>query len=390
MPSPRRALRAAAVTAVVALAYTAGVVTGVAGSRTQPSDQGVIDEAAARIADRAERPVARQQLERAAVEGMLKSLGDKWSSYYQPGDFASFQDSLEGRYSGVGLWLRPTATGGGVEVGSVAAGSPAAAGGAQAGDRLVSVDGVAVPADGLAAVSDAAARLRGRPGSTVSVVVARDGEQETLRMVRRDFGTEDVTLTRLRGGVTIVRVAAFSRGVGREVRQGLAADPSAHARGIVLDLRDDPGGLLDEAVELASVFLDGGPIVSYERRGQPAQTLSALTRGDTATPLVVLVDHGTASASEIVAAALQDRSRAVVVGSRTFGKGSVQEPTKLSDGSAIELTVGRYLTPSGRSLDGVGIDPDVLVPEGQAALAEQRALDVLSGLLAALGGGGKG
>jgi carboxyl-terminal processing protease len=239
-------------------------------------------------------------------------------------------------------------------------------------------------------VSDAAARLRGRPGTTVSLVVTRAGASRTLQMVRRDFGTEDVTLTRLRGGVTIVKVAAFSRGVGREVRQGLAADPSAHARGVVLDLRDDPGGLLDEAVETASDFLDGGPVVSYERRNQPAQTLSALTPGDTSTPLVVLVDRGTASAAEIVAAALQDRSRAVVVGSRTFGKGSVQEPTKLSDGSAIELTVGRYLTPSGRSLDGVGVDPDVLVPDGQPTVAEQRALDVLSGLLAALGGGGKG
>jgi carboxyl-terminal processing protease len=388
VPSPRRALRAAAVVAAVGVAYGAGVVTGVAGSRTQPENNGVIDEAAARIADRAERPVARQQLERAAVEGMLKSLGDKWSNYYQPGDYASFQDSLEGRYSGVGLWLRPGD--GGVDVGSVAPGSPAATSGAQPGDRVVSVDGVVVPADGIAAVSDAAARLRGRPGTTVNLVVARAGASRTLTMVRRDFGTEDVTLTRLRGGVTIVKVAAFSRGVGREVRQGLAADPSAHARGVVLDLRDDPGGLLDEAVETASDFLDGGPVVSYERRGQPAQTLSALTPGDTATPLVVLVDRGTASAAEIVAAALQDRSRAVVVGSRTFGKGSVQEPTKLSDGSAIELTVGRYLTPSGRSLDGVGVDPDVLVPDGQPTVAEQRALDVLSGLLAALGGGGKG
>jgi carboxyl-terminal processing protease len=388
VPSPGRALRAAAVVAVFGVTYAAGVVTGVAGSRAQQQNNGVIDEAATRIADRAERPVARQQLERAAVEGMLKSLGDKWSNYYQPGDYASFQDSLEGRYSGVGLWLRPGD--GGVDVGSVAPGSPAATSGAQPGDRVVSVDGVVVPADGIAAVSDAAARLRGRPGTTVNLVVARAGASRTLTMVRRDFGTEDVTLTRLRGGVTIVKVAAFSRGVGREVRQGLAADPSAHARGVVLDLRDDPGGLLDEAVETASDFLDGGPVVSYERRGQPAQTLSALTPGDTATPLVVLVDRGTASAAEIVAAALQDRSRAVVVGSRTFGKGSVQEPTKLSDGSAIELTVGRYLTPSGRSLDGVGIDPDVLVPDGQPAVAEQRALDVLSGLLAALGGGGKG
>jgi carboxyl-terminal processing protease len=209
-------------------------------------------------------------------------------------------------------------------------------------------------------------------------------------MVRKEFGSADVTVTRLRGGILIVRVAAFTRGVGREVRTAVSADNSDHARGIVLDLRDNPGGLLDEAVELASVFLDGGPVVSLERRGQAPQTLSALTKGDTATPLVVLVDHATASAAEIVAAALQERSRAVVVGSRTYGKGSVQEPSKLSDGSAIELTVGHYRTPSGRSIDGVGVDPDVLVPDGSTTLAERRAVDVLSGLLAALGVGGRG
>ena len=384
---PHRALRAAAVTAVVLLAYTGGVVTGVVGSRTGPDQSGVIDEAAQRIADRAERPVARQQLERAAVEGMLQSLGDKWSSYYQPSDFASFQDSLEGRYSGVGLWLRPGE--GGVEVGSVAPASPAAQAGLLEGDVLTSVDGTAVAA-GVTAVAAAAARLRGPEGTTVALVVRRDGRVQTLRMVRKEFGSEDVTVTRLRGGVLIVRVAAFTRGVGREVRTAVAADSSDHARGIVLDLRDNPGGLLDEAVELASVFLDGGPVVSFERRGQAPQTLSALTKGDTTTPLVVLVDHATASAAEIVAAALQERSRAVVVGSRTYGKGSVQEPSKLSDGSAIELTVGHYRTPSGRSIDGVGVDPDVLVPDGSSTLAERRAVDVLSGLLAALGVGGRG
>ena len=125
-------------------------------------------------------------------------------------------------------------------------------------------------------------------------------------------------------------------------------------------------------------------MVSYEKRGEPVHHLDAIGAGDTTVPLVVLVDDGTASAAEVVAGALQDRNRAVIVGSRTFGKGSVQEPSALSDGSAIELTVGRYLLPSGRSLDGVGIDPDVLVTgKVGSASAEQRALEVLRGLVAA-------
>ena len=157
---------------------------------------------------------------------------------------------------------------------------------------------------------------------------------------------------------------------------------------MVLDLRDNPGGLLDEAVAVASVFLDGGPVVSYERRGAQPRTLDAFEGGDTTTPCRA---REPSTAARRGGGGRQDRNRAVVVGTRTYGKGSVQEPSTLSDGSALELTVGRYLTPSGRSLDGVGIEPDVVVPPGAAPeMAERRAIDVLTGLVAALGGTGRG
>jgi carboxyl-terminal processing protease len=186
-------------------------------------------------------------------------------------------------------------------------------------------------------------------------------------------------------------VAAFTRGVGRWVRNQVALARERRVNGLVLDLRDDPGGLLDEAVETASAFLSGGPVVSYQQRGSSPRVLEALGHGDTGMPLVVLVDGGTASAAEIVAAALQDRGRAVLLGSRTFGKGSVQAPSRLSDGSALELTVGHYLTPSGRSLDGVGVEPDVLVPPGSSDdVFDQRAVEVLSGLTADAGSSGRG
>ena len=381
-------LRATVVLALMAVAYVGGVVTGVVGTdQPAPRRGGVIDEAADRIASKAARPVDRKALERAAVEGMLKVLGDRWSTYYGASQYTSFQDALDGHYAGVGLWLTD-ARAGSVSVGSVLAGSPAARAGIRSGDIIESVGSQRVRDVGVTRV---AALLRGRADTQVRVVVSRGGVAQDLRLTRATVASDDVVVEHLRGDIARVQVRAFTRGVGREVREALEAAGGGGSGGIVLDLRDDPGGLLTEAVEVASVFLDGGPVVSYERRGKSAQTLDAVPGGDLTTPVVVLVNSTTASAAEVVTAALQDRNRAVVVGSRTYGKGSVQEPSRLSDGSALELTVGRYLTPAGRSLDGVGIDPDVLVPPQAAPeVAERRAIEVLTGLQAALGGTGRG
>ncbi|GAA3232282.1 S41 family peptidase [Actinocorallia longicatena] len=188
------------------------------------------------------------------------------------------------------------------------------------------------------------------------------------RSVKPDPETGDVTV-RHEKQVTVVRVAVFTRGVGAQVRAAVRG-----SRAVILDLRGNPGGLLDEAVETASAFLAAGPVVTYEKRGLAPEVIQVTSPGDVRVPVVVLVDGGTASAAEIVAGCLRDRDRAVIVGSRTFGKGTVQEPVRLSDGSAVELTVGRYRTPGGRNLEGVGIEPDVAV---RSADAEQRARDVL-------------
>ena len=387
----RRRLRTtAAVVGVIGATFLAGVSVGASGNRPAEGAAlkgGVLDEAVDRIAADAERPVDKSALERAAVEGMLKALGDKWSAYYAASEFDSFSDALEGRYTGVGLWIRQ-GTDGTMLVSSVAQGSPAGKAGLRAGDELTSVAGVAVQGSSVSAV---AGRLRGPSGSTVTLGVRRATGTLSVTITRSQVVADDVVVDRLKHSVLMIRVVSFSRGVGREVRAALAADPAAHAGGVVLDLRDDPGGLVDEAVAVAGAFLDGGPVVSYVQRGSGTHTLDALGVGDTATPLVVLVDGNTASAAEIVTGALQDRGRAVVIGSKTFGKGSVQEPTTLSDGSAIEFTVGRYLTPSGRALDGVGIDPDVAIdPSDAPRVAERRALEVLAGLLAAMPAAGRG
>lgn len=377
--------------AAVVVAYAAGAATGALSTsparRSPPAAGSVIDQAQRMIQSRAAKPVPHAVLERAAVQGMLKALGDRWSAYYAPTDFAQFQQVLSGAYTGVGVWVRRTSNGT-LRITSVQPHSPASTAGLHSGDVLVDVAGAPVAGRTVAAVVSG---LRGAPGSDVSVEVQRGIGTVTTQLRRTTINDDDVNASMLSPTIEMLRVTAFTRGVGRWVRTQVRDAQSRRLQGIVLDLRNDPGGLLDEAVETASAFLAGGPVVSYAQRGSSPQVLNALGGGNTSIPLVVLVDGGTASAAEIVAGALQDRGRAVIVGSQTFGKGSVQAPSRLSDGSAIELTVGHYVTPSGRSLDGVGITPDVLVPEGTPeSVVAQRALEVLSGITADTGSTGRG
>ncbi len=395
----RTSTRVAAATSAVVVAFSAGLLTGVMGSHDPSSDAaswvppvqaaassgGPLDQAANTILANAANPITKDELDKAAVEGMLQALNDKWSSYYSPTDFTSYQDVMDGEYTGIGLWVH-RADSGVITVVSVQTGSPAD-GALRTGDVIIGVGGTSVATHSIA---DVVALLRGQAGTTVTVAFRRGDVAHTVSLRRTSVPTQDVT-AKVTSSVMIVKVSAFTKGVGAKVAQYAATARARHLTGIVLDLRGNPGGLLDEGVKTASVFLDGGPVVTFEKRGSSPLELTADADGDTGTRLAVLVDGGTASAAEVVTAALQDRDRAVVVGSRTFGKGSVQQPTILSDGSAIEFTVGSYLTPAGRSLDGVGISPDVAVPVGTTpAAAESQAVEVLSGLLADAGTGGHG
>jgi carboxyl-terminal processing protease len=385
-----RVLRVVAFATAIMCAYGLGVATGgtapgnrgprTAEAGTSPSARAVLDEAADRLSADAAHPVSRAELDRAAIDGMLHRLNDRWARYYDAREYDDVEGRLEGRYSGVGLWLGNADGESTVRVASVQPGSPAERAGVRSGDIITAVGGQSVIGWSLDRIATA---LRGEPSSGVDMVVRRGAAQLTFRLVRAAVRADDVTVEQPAAHVQLIRLAAFTRGVGREVRDVMARSPDRHSRGVLLDLRGNPGGLLSEAVETASAFLSGGPVVVYERRGAQPQQLFADGGGDTRTPVVVLVDAGTASAAEVVAGSLRDRDRAVLVGSRTFGKGSVQEPVRLRDGSAIELTVGRYRTPGGHNLDGVGIDPDVVVSADRAPReAERRALTVLRGLVA--------
>jgi carboxyl-terminal processing protease len=368
---------------VVALLFFAAIAVSfsVGATTAERSRVGVLDEAVKAILENGSNPIDEQLLRRAAVEGMLRVSGDRWSSYYEREEFSSFSAALSGRYTGVGIWLRPGASGG-VEVASVQSGSPARAAGVLSGDSLVAVDGVDTSSANVATV---VGLLRGDEGTNASLRLVRNGEVLAIAVTRATLSSADVEIDRSVSKVLIIRVSAFTQGVGAEVNQ--AVETLKHPGGVILDLRGNAGGLLEEARQVASAFLDGGVVAAYERRGKEARILRADIGGDTKAAVVVMVDTATASAAEVVAGALQDRNRAVLVGERTYGKGSVQEPQMLSDGSAIELTVGRYRTPTGRYLEGVGLDPDVRAV-GQDA--EKRALQVLSALSTVAGPGGRG
>ncbi|MFE7135076.1 S41 family peptidase [Streptomyces sp. NPDC057638] len=304
-----------------------------------------------------------------AAQAVVSRGGDRWGAVYDRQEYENLQRDLDGEYTGVGLWAR-RADDGRVEVARVRPGGPAARAGVRAGDRLRAVDGH--PVDGRP-VTEVVALLRGGERTRVAVGLERAGRSWTRTLTRTTLSTESVTVRRLGGDTVMIKVAAFTRGSGDRVRRAVREAPDG--AGVLLDLRGNAGGLVTEAVAAASAFLDGGLVATYEMRGEE-RALYAERGGDTRRPVVALVDGGTMSAAELVTGALQDRGRAVTVGSRTFGKGSVQMPSALPDGSVAELTVGHYRTPAGRDLDGEGITPDLPAADG----AERRARTVLGGL----------
>ena len=270
-----------------------------------------------------------------------------------------------GTYSGVGIEVSES-EGGHIMVVTPIEGSPADRAGVRSGDELLQVDGKPVAPGSL---DETIARMRGLAGSHVSIVIGRKGEPEPLRfdLARSEVHVHTVRAERLPGGYGYVRVSHFSDstpgdfdGAIEELQTAAGASP---LRGLVLDLRDNPGGVLESAVSVADSFLESGMIVRADGRTPDARFEMDATPGDllNGAPVVVLVDAGSASGAEIVAGALRDHGRATLMGERTYGKGSVQTVMPLRDGEALKLTTSRYFTPSGRSIQERGLEPDVRV-----------------------------
>ena len=304
---------------------------------------------------------------RGAIDGMLSSL-DPHSAFLDGSDLQRLETMIDGNYSGLGLSV--VMDDGAVKVVSPFRGSPADEMGIKAGDYITHLDGKLIYGGSL---DDAVSQMRGTSGTSIELTIFRPGRDEPFEVdvTRGVIELEPVTHELASGNIGVISVNEFSRDVGRDVYSAwneIKQEAAGRVNGLVLDLRSNPGGSLDEAVALSDLFLDKGRIVSQRGRARGETLLydaETVYRGDIASdiPVIVLIDAGSASASEIVAGALQDHRRALVMGERSFGKGSVQSLLPLGRDAALKLTTARYYTPAGNSVQEGGIKPDITIPQ---------------------------
>jgi carboxyl-terminal processing protease len=310
-------------------------------------------------------PVEDRALIESAVRGMVTDL-DPHSQFLDPEEYEEIRISTTGNYTGVGLEVNMER--GKVSVVAPIEGTPAARAGLRSGDVILRIDDIIVDERN---VNDTIGRMRGKPGTRVKITVARENEDEPIdfSLIRSHVQVSSVRTEILDRSFGYIRVTHFSETTYRDLRKAVTdieANAAGDLQGVILDLRDNPGGVLEAAVDVADAFLAGGVIVTANGRGHDATFRHEAQSGDLLDGrlLVVMVNGGSASASEIVAGALQDNERATIVGARTFGKGSVQTVMPLSNGRAIKLTTSRYYTPSGDTIQGEGITPDIIFEEG--------------------------
>lgn len=308
-----------------------------------------------------------ETLIRNAIRGMLSGL-DPHSTYLDTSEFQQLREGTQGQFGGLGIEV-------GMEDGFVKViapidGTPAEAAGIQPGDLIIRIDGQSVKGLDL---QEAVERMRGEPGTRIELGILREGEDTPIEVEieRAIIRVQSVRTRVLESGFGYLRISQFQSRTGDDVLDAIESlnEQTDGLKGLVLDLRNNPGGVLDAAVEVADVFISNGRIVSTDGRNEQARSEFTATPNDALNgePLVVLVNAGSASAAEIVAGALQDHDRAVIMGEPTFGKGSVQTILPLRDGNAVKLTTARYYTPNGRSIQAEGIVPDVAIANLQVS-----------------------
>lgn len=385
--SQRKILRLLGI-AALALALVA-VMTSEAPARRSPFEPlAVFARALSYIELAYVEPVDQDEVVEGAIRGLANSL-DPHSAFLDPREYDILKSDAEGRFAGIGVEV--SVRDGWLTILSVFEGGPAAKAGLLPGDRFLSIDGEEARD---IRIHDAVQRIRGEPGTNVTVTIRREAQEEALErtLTRAFIDIDPVEMEPLDEGLVYLRVKAFQDGTARALSHALdEAVEKLVARGgvegLLIDLRDNGGGLLQEAVWVSDEFLSSGVIVST--RGRDGKVISeyAARRAGTrpSWPIVVLINENTASASEIVAGALQDHERAVLVGVRSFGKGSVQNVFELPGGSALKLTTSRYYTPSGRSIQAQGITPDLLAEQPRRDLDPEEPLreEALEGHLAA-------
>jgi carboxyl-terminal processing protease len=329
-------------------------------------------------------PVSDRKLVNGAVQGMVDAIGDPFTHYLDATHFKAFNEETSGHFDGIGVVVSEGKTKELVVVKPIE-GTPAARAGIKANDVIVKIGDKATRGmDQESAVK----LIKGKAGTKVTLTIRREGEKKllTFTLVREQINVPNVTSKMLKNQVGYARIEQFNQRTGEDLKKEFDKLSGEGMKGFILDLRQNPGGIVDEAVNVGSQFIQSGPIVKIKSKTGQIDSRDATGGADTTTPVVVLVDKGSASASEIVSGALQDYKRAVIVGTTTFGKASVQTVIRLSDGSGILLTTDHYLTPAGRMIHKKGIKPDVIVKfkktdktDVQLEKAQQVVQDLISG-----------
>jgi carboxyl-terminal processing protease len=356
--------------------------SGVRDTLVKNDDARLYDEAVDVIQDDYYRKVNRKQLLNKALGSAVDSLDDRFSAYFDPQAYKSFEEATRGAFEGVGMNVEEVARG--LRILTVFKGSPAAKGGLKPGDEIIAVNGRSLKG---ASSEQATTRIKGRAGTKVTLTVQTGKEkprQVTLERAKVDVPVVESRMIHSGGqNVAYVKLSSFTSGAHGEVGKAVRHLIGKGAKSVVLDLRDNGGGLLNEAVLVSSIFIPEGKIVTTKGRSRPERVFEATGSSiSKKIPVAVLVNGESASASEIVTGALQDRDRATVVGTRTFGKGVFQEIKELSNGGALDITVGEYFTPSGRNLggggvkQGAGIEPDIEAQDDTETKDRDEALDV--------------
>lgn len=353
----------------VAILLVICVLLWALGPAVTAADAGVLEEVKNYVNLFYVDPVPPEVLEAGDVTEALAALGDPYSEYFAPEAYRSFLESISGHYGGVGMSLEEKD--GQIVVVTSFPGSPARTAGITGGERILAVDGWEVAGWSLEEVS---ARIRGEPGTKVELLVEVAGAPRRVTLTRQLISLPGASGKMLDDATGYLQLTSFYPETPSQVEEILEEFQREGYRGLILDLRGNPGGLLESVLEVSRYFLPAGAVVRVVSQGGKEEVLEGPGGDSLNVPLVVLVDRGTASAAEILAGAIQDYQVGPVVGTRTFGKGSVQTLLELSNGGALKLTTARYLTPRGREVNGRGLDPDYRVEETAAQMAKAREL----------------
>ncbi len=369
-------MRRALPTLVAVAACAVLVASAVAFSSDTPTHRSLVEQVRDTLESRYYRELPSSVLGRPTVGGIIAALQDPYTEYLAPAEARELRRRVEGRYSGIGATVTPSR--GGLVVTSAPPG-PARAAGVRTGDLIVAIDGVAAA---QLSSEEAIRAIVGTEGTLVSLGVRRKGGRLSFRIARADVVSSPVrasVVVYYGRRIGLLRVYRFTEGAAERLRRAAAELRAQGVTGYVLDLRSNPGGLLDEAVGVASMFLDGAVVTAIRGAHAPLRVLRADGGAlHPQLPVVVVVNRYSASSSEIVAAALQENHRALVVGEPTFGKALVQAVEELEGGAALRLTAARYLTPSGRDISGAGITPDVLAVDDPSTLANEALPEALA------------